>query len=107
MRKCITNALFLAEYLKKATGKDFAIETGTEGKNAIVLQLGLQSENPEAYQLKVGSEGVTIAAPTRSRCILWYSDTAQINSGSSGCTNLIARSRDQRLSSFWISWGAP
>ncbi len=35
------NALFLAEYLKKATGKDFAIQTGTEGKNAIVLQLGI------------------------------------------------------------------
>lgn len=60
------NALFLAEYLKKATGKDFAIETGTEGKNAIVLQLGLQSENPEAYQLKVGSEGISIAAPSEA-----------------------------------------
>lgn len=60
------NALFLAEYLKKATGKDFAIGTGTEGKNAIVLQLGMQSENPEAYQLKVGSEGITIVAPSEA-----------------------------------------
>ena len=34
------NAKFLADYLKTATGKDFAIEAGTEGKNAIVLALG-------------------------------------------------------------------
>lgn len=60
------NAVFLAEYLKKATGKNFAIETGTGGKNTITLQLGLEAENPEAYQLKVGSEGVTIVAPSEA-----------------------------------------
>ena len=47
------NAQFLADYLKTATGKDFAIEAGTEGKNAIVLILGTANENPESYQLKV------------------------------------------------------
>lgn len=60
------NAQFLADYLNKTTGKDFAIEVGTEGKNAIVLTLGLESANPEAYQLKVNSDGVTIAAPTEA-----------------------------------------
>ena len=58
------NALFLAEYLKKATGKEFAIQTGTEAKGGILLTLGLQSENPEAYQLKVDGDGVVIDAPT-------------------------------------------
>ena len=47
------NAQFLADYLKTATGKDFSIEAGTEGKNAIVLALGSEVENPESYQLKV------------------------------------------------------
>lgn len=60
------NALFLSEYLKKATGENFAIETGSEGKNAIVLKLGLESSNPEAYQLKVSNDGVTITAPTEA-----------------------------------------
>lgn len=58
------NAVFLADYLKKATGKSFSIQTGTEGKGAIVLKLGLEAENPEAYQMKVDGEGVTIVAPT-------------------------------------------
>ena len=60
------NASFLADYLKQATGKEFAIEAGTEGKNAIVLSLGMSSENPEAYQLKVDGDGVTIASPTEA-----------------------------------------
>lgn len=60
------NALFLAEYLKKATGKDFSIQEGAEEKGAIVLTLGLEAENPEAYQLKVNAEGITVAAPTEA-----------------------------------------
>ena len=60
------NAQFLADYLKTATGKDFAIEAGTEGKNAIVLALGTANENPESYQLKVTGDGITIAGPTEA-----------------------------------------
>lgn len=60
------NAIFLAEYLKRATGKEFAITTQHERKRAIVLQLGLASENPEAYQLKVDPETVTIAASSEA-----------------------------------------
>ena len=56
------NAQFLADYLKKATGKDYAVEAGTEGKGAILLKLGMESENPEAYQLSVNADGVTIEA---------------------------------------------
>lgn len=54
------NAQFLAEYLKKATGTDYSIEAGTKGNGNILLTLGLQAEKPEAYQLKVTSDGVTI-----------------------------------------------
>ena len=60
------NAQFLADYLKTATGKDFAIEAGTEGKNAIVLTLGTANENPESYQLKVADDGITITGPTEA-----------------------------------------
>lgn len=60
------NAAFLADYLKASTGKDFAIEAGTEGKNAIVLSLGLESENPEAYQLKVEGDGIAITGRTEA-----------------------------------------
>ena len=64
------NAQFLADYLKTATGKDFAIEAGTEGKNAIVLTLGTVNENPESYQLKVTGDGITIAGPTEA-CVFY------------------------------------
>lgn len=60
------NALYLAEYLKKATGKEFAVKAGETAKGAIVLQLGMQSDNPEAYQLSVNGDGVVIAAPTEA-----------------------------------------
>jgi hexosaminidase len=60
----LRNAQFLAEYLKTATGKDFAIEEGTEGKNAITLAIGQVSDNPEAYQLKVTADGVSITGST-------------------------------------------
>ncbi len=66
------NAKFLADYLKTATGEDFTIEAGTEGKNVIILALGTENENPEAYQLKVAGDGVTITGFYGSRSILWY-----------------------------------
>lgn len=60
------NAEFLAQYVKESTGKELKILEGSEGENAIVLKLGLKSDNPEAYQLKVGAEGVVISAPTEA-----------------------------------------
>lgn len=60
------NAELLAEYLKTATGKDFAVEAGTEGKNTIVLALGVDNKNPEAYELKVAGEGVTVKGATEA-----------------------------------------
>ncbi len=60
------NAEFLAEYVKKSTGKVLETQAGTEGNKAIVLKLGLTSENPEAYQLTVTDQLVTITAPTEA-----------------------------------------
>ena len=34
------NAEYLAEYLKEATGKDYQVQAGTEGKGNILLQVG-------------------------------------------------------------------
>ena len=58
------NAEFLAQYIKESTGKDLAVRAGSEGERAIVLSLGLKSENPEAYRLTVTDKGVAISAPT-------------------------------------------
>lgn len=60
------NAQFLADYLKTATGKTFAVEAGMTGDQAIILGLGLESENSEAYRLKVTKNNVTIIAPTEA-----------------------------------------
>lgn len=60
------NAQFLADYLKTATGKTFAVEAGTTGDQAIILGLGLESENSESYRLKVAKNNVTITAPTEA-----------------------------------------
>ena len=56
------NAAFLAEYVKESTGRTLAVAPGTEGTHAIVLQLGLDVENPEAYRMEVNANQVTIAA---------------------------------------------
>lgn len=60
------NAAFLADYIEEMTGKRLNTETGEAGKRTIVLQLGLQSGDPEAYQLKVNEETVTLSAPTEA-----------------------------------------
>lgn len=58
MRK---NAELLASYIKDMTGKTLSIETGIAATpNAIVLTLGLNSTNKEAYQLKVDANTVSV-----------------------------------------------
>ena len=54
------NAGFLAGYVMESTGKTLAVEAGATGSHAIVLRLGLQTENPEAYLLEVNEDQVTI-----------------------------------------------
>lgn len=60
------NARFLAGYLKEATGADYATEAGTDGKGNILLSLGLTAESPEAYQVDVTSDGVTITGASEA-----------------------------------------
>ena len=54
------NALFLAEYIKQMTGLQVKTEAGEEGKNAIILSTGLDSENQEAYRLTVNEKSINI-----------------------------------------------
>lgn len=54
------NAGFLAGYVLESTGKTLAVEAGATGSHAIVLRLGLQTENPESYLLEVNEDQVTI-----------------------------------------------
>lgn len=60
------NAEFLAGYVKEATGKQLAVEAGSEGEHAIVLALGLEAGNPDAYRLTVTDKKITITAPTEA-----------------------------------------
>ena len=57
------NAEFLAAFLKDQTG--MTLKTA-EGEGDITLQLGMQDENPEAYQLKVSSDGIVISGPSEA-----------------------------------------
>ena len=60
------NAEFLASYIKEQTGIELKVQEGEGGKGAIVLQLGLANENPEAYQLKVDANQVVINSPSEA-----------------------------------------
>ncbi len=60
------NAEFLASYIKEQTGIELEVKEGDGQNDGIVLQLGLENENPEAYQLKVDGSKVVISAPTEA-----------------------------------------
>ena len=60
------NAEFLASYIKEQTGIELQVQEGEGGKGAIVLQLGLANDNPEAYQLKVDANQVVINSPSEA-----------------------------------------
>ncbi|WP_298064341.1 glycoside hydrolase family 20 protein [uncultured Rikenella sp.] len=62
------NAAFLAEYIGQMTGLELptAAESAADGKGNIVLELGLEAENPEAYRLTVNADGVRIAGASEA-----------------------------------------
>lgn len=60
------NAEFLAEFLETSTGRRPAITSATSDKNAIVLALGLEHENAEAYQITVNENLITITGVTEA-----------------------------------------
>lgn len=54
------NAEFLADYLKLSAGIKPDITTATSGQDAIILSLGLDQENSEAYQITVSEQSIHI-----------------------------------------------
>ena len=60
------NALFLADYLKAATGRDYRVETGSRRKKNVTLQLDSSIKNPEGYRVNVSAGGVVIAGASEA-----------------------------------------
>ncbi len=60
------NAEFLAEYLQLSTGIKPATTSASADKNAIVLALGLQSSNTEAYEMTVNQNTITITGASEA-----------------------------------------
>lgn len=54
------NAVFLADYVKRASGLELKVKAGKKGSNAIILDAGLKSNNNESYQIKVDEKNVMI-----------------------------------------------
>ncbi len=60
------DADFLAEYINQMIGRTLRVEVGAEGGKSIILKLGLNSENKEAYQLKVDKSSVVITGASEA-----------------------------------------
>lgn len=60
------NAEFLAEYIKEQTGKTIQLTEETPSSDAIVLALGLDNANEEAYRLEVSKQQITITGATEA-----------------------------------------
>lgn len=54
------NAQFLSEYISKMVHLNLQATTEAKDNNVILLQTGLESDNPEAYSLKVTPEQIII-----------------------------------------------
>ena len=60
------NAEFLAEYIKEQTGKNVQLTDEIPSSGAIVLSLGLDNANKEAYHLEVTKQQITITGATEA-----------------------------------------
>lgn len=54
------NAAFLADFLELSTGIRPEITTDEAKKDAVILSLGLQDENPEAYRIQIDRQNIRI-----------------------------------------------
>lgn len=54
------NATFLAEYLELSTGIKPAVTTDALDHNAIILSVGLENKNPEAYRITIDEHTIRI-----------------------------------------------
>lgn len=59
------NAGFLQQYIKQQTGIETIIATKGEGSR-IVLQTGLKSDSPEAYEINVSSDVITLTGASEA-----------------------------------------
>ena len=55
-----SDARLFAGYLTQLTGLTPKVEPGTPGRDRIALLATLDGDNPEAYRLKVGTDGITV-----------------------------------------------
>ena len=55
-----SDARLFAGYLTQLTGLTPKVEPGTPGRDRIALLATLDGDNPEAYRLKVGADGITV-----------------------------------------------
>lgn len=60
------NAEFLAEYIKEQTGKTIQLTEDIPASDAIVLTLGLDDSNEEAYRLEVTKQQITVTGATEA-----------------------------------------
>lgn len=60
----LSDANLFAGYLTQLTGLKLRVESGEPGKGRIALMASLDNENPEAYELKVGADGITVNGST-------------------------------------------
>lgn len=60
------NADFLAEFLNISTGIKPDITSTAPDKNAIILGIGLQNPNKEAYEIAVGENSITITGASEA-----------------------------------------
>lgn len=60
------NANLLAEYIHQMSGKKLKVTDEPVTSNAIILATGLNTDNAEAYQLKVNQDNVTITGTSEA-----------------------------------------
>ena len=59
-------AEFLSEFIDEAIQLELPIEAGEDARGAILLKLGLENPNTEAYRLTVNADGVEICGATKA-----------------------------------------
>lgn len=60
------NAEFLSEYIAQLSGKKLPVATSAQEENAILLNLGLEHDNKEAYELVVNEKNIVIRGVSES-----------------------------------------
>ncbi len=60
------NAEFLSQFLDVSTGIKPSVTTSTSDKNVIILALGLQNQNAEAYEIVVNGNTITITGASEA-----------------------------------------